>query len=50
MEDWRYSDTILEFNKASRPCRFTLGIDWIGGWVGPTADLDSVKKEKISSP
>jgi hypothetical protein len=48
MEDWRYSDTILDFSTASSPCRVTPGIDWIGGWVGPRADLDSVKNRKIS--
>jgi hypothetical protein len=34
---------------ASRRCRFTPeerahGIHWIGGWVGPRADLDDVEK------
>jgi hypothetical protein len=39
---------------ASRPGRFTpreraLGTNWIGGWVGPRAALDTVVKRKISS-
>jgi hypothetical protein len=34
---------------ASRPCCFTPGerapgTHWIGGWVGPRAGLDSMKK------
>jgi hypothetical protein len=29
---------------ASRPDRFT---HWIGGWVGPRAGLDDVKKRKF---
>jgi hypothetical protein len=33
---------------ASRPCRFTLGTHWIGGWVDPIAGLDDV--EKILAP
>jgi hypothetical protein len=33
----------------SLPCRFTHGertpgTHWIGGWVGPRADLDDVEK------
>jgi hypothetical protein len=32
---------------ASRPCRITPGIHWIGGWVGPTVSLDAVEKRKI---
>jgi hypothetical protein len=24
------------------------GTHWIGGWVGPTADLDAVEKKEIS--
>jgi hypothetical protein len=40
---------------ASRPGRFTRrdrthGTHWIGGWVGPRADLDAVSKRKIPSP
>jgi hypothetical protein len=40
---------------ASRPRRFTPrerapGTHWIGGWVGPRADLDAVVKRKIPSP
>jgi hypothetical protein len=26
------------------------GTHWIGGWVGPRADLDAVVKRKIPSP
>jgi hypothetical protein len=32
---------------ASRPGRFTPGTHWIGGWVGPRACLDEVKKRKV---
>jgi hypothetical protein len=37
---------------ASRPGRFTpeeraYGTHWIGGWVGPRASLDDVKKRKF---
>jgi hypothetical protein len=40
---------------ASRPGRFTPrerapGTHWIGGWVGPRADLDAVAMKKISIP
>jgi hypothetical protein len=40
---------------ASRPGRFTTGesasgTHWIGGWVGPRADLEAVEKIKILSP
>jgi hypothetical protein len=28
---------------ASRPCRFTPGTHWIGGWVVPIADLHDVE-------
>jgi hypothetical protein len=31
----------------SRPCRFTPGTHWIGGWVGPRASLDDVEKRKF---
>jgi hypothetical protein len=31
---------------ASRPCRFTAGTHWIGGWVGPRTGLDVVEKRK----
>jgi hypothetical protein len=39
---------------ASRPGRFTpgetaAGTHWIGGWVGPRAGLDDVKKRKFYS-
>jgi hypothetical protein len=39
----------------SCPCRFTPrerapGTQWIGGWVGPRAGLDTVVKRKIPSP
>jgi hypothetical protein len=37
---------------ASRPCRFTPresvpGMHWIGGWIGPRADLEVGEKRKI---
>jgi hypothetical protein len=43
------SELIKSEWSASRPCRFTpressLGIHWIGGWVGPRAGMDDVKK------
>jgi hypothetical protein len=31
----------------SRPCRFTPGIHWIGGWVGLIADMDEMEKWKF---
>jgi hypothetical protein len=39
---------------ASRPGRFTPrerapGTHWLGGWVGPVADLDAVANRKIPS-
>jgi hypothetical protein len=59
--EWRYSSThslnsALEEGEwwASRPGRFTPKeripcTQWIGGWMGPRAVLDAVKR-KISSP
>jgi hypothetical protein len=40
---------------ASCPGRFILrkrshGTNWIGGWVGPRACVDTVSKRKIPSP
>jgi hypothetical protein len=32
---------------APRPGRFTHGTHWIGGWVGPRAGLDDLKKRKF---
>jgi len=32
------------------PRERTLGIDSVGGWVGPRASLDMVVKRKIPSP
>jgi hypothetical protein len=32
---------------ASRPCRFTPGTNWIGGWVDPIAGLNDVEKRKF---
>jgi hypothetical protein len=29
---------------ASRPCRFTPGTHWTGGWVGPGAGLNNMEK------
>jgi hypothetical protein len=60
--EWRYRYThsltsVLDGGEwpASRPGRFTLrgktpGIHWIGGWVGPSAGLDTLSKRKIPSP
>jgi hypothetical protein len=28
---------------ASHPGRFTPSTNWVGGWVGPKADLDAVE-------
>jgi hypothetical protein len=58
MGEWRYNSTDLDLAldggewSASRPCRFTPGEitpcnHCIGGWVGPKAGLDAVKKRKI---
>jgi hypothetical protein len=56
MGKWRYSSTIIDHfarsgGGAERPAlhlgRFTPGPHWIGGWVGPRAGLDAVKKRKI---
>jgi hypothetical protein len=32
---------------ASRPDSFTPGAHWLGGWVGPRAGLDDVKRRKF---
>jgi hypothetical protein len=32
---------------ALSPCSFTPGTHWIGGWVGPRADLDYTEKRKF---
>jgi hypothetical protein len=32
---------------SSRPCRFTPGTHWIGGWVDPRADLDDMENRKF---
>jgi hypothetical protein len=62
LEEWRCNSThsltsALDGGEwsASRPCRFNPrerapGTHWIGGWVGPRADLDAVVKRKIPSP
>jgi hypothetical protein len=62
LEDWRHSSThsltsALDGGEwsASRPGRFITkerapGSHWIGGWVGPSAVLDTVMKRKIPSP
>jgi hypothetical protein len=49
------TSTFGEEWSASRSGRFTLGesapgTHCIGGWVGPTAGLDTVEKRKISCP
>jgi hypothetical protein len=35
------------FKSVSLPGRFTPGTYWTGGWVGPRAGLDDVKKKKF---
>jgi hypothetical protein len=35
---------------ASYPGRFTTGIHWIGGWMGPRAGLDAVEYRQIFFP
>jgi hypothetical protein len=62
LEEWRYSSTHSLTSEldggewsASRPVRFTPrerapGTHWIGGWMGPRAELDAVVKRKIPSP
>jgi hypothetical protein len=32
---------------ASRPCRFTRGTHWIGGWVDRRAGLDDLERRKF---
>jgi hypothetical protein len=32
-----------------RPCRFTIGADFMEGWMGPTVGLDAMKKRIIFS-
>jgi hypothetical protein len=55
MGEWRYSFTILDIgtrwgwvvNFTPRPLYLrgkTVGTHWIGGWVGPRADLEAVEK------
>jgi hypothetical protein len=60
--EWKYSSihsstSALDGGEwlASHPGHFTareraLGIQWIGGWVGPRAVLDAVLKRKVPSP
>jgi hypothetical protein len=53
MGEWRYSPNILNLVTngdewlASRPGCFTPGTHWIGGWVGPRANLDAVEERKM---
>jgi hypothetical protein len=58
MGEWRYSSTILNLGTIWRlvvsftprplyPGEITPGTYWIGGWVGPRADLHAVEKRKI---
>jgi hypothetical protein len=57
MREWRYSCTILDVDTRWRwavsftpwplyPMGIGHGTHWIGGWVGPRAGLDSMKKKK----
>jgi hypothetical protein len=62
MEEWRYTPTILNIGTiagvewlAARPFRLTpeetaQGTHCMGGWVGPTADLDVMEKKTILPP
>jgi hypothetical protein len=61
MWEWMYRSHFLTSALAggewstSRPGRFTPGerapcTHWIGGWVGPRADLDDVEKRKFLTP
>jgi hypothetical protein len=38
-----------KYFKVNIPRERAPGIHWIGGWMGPRADLDAVVKRKISS-
>jgi hypothetical protein len=52
MGQWRYSFTFTNPGtdggvwSPSRPCRFTPGERWVGGWVGPRVGLNSTGREK----
>jgi hypothetical protein len=57
MGEWRYSSTVLDLDIRSRwvasstprplcPWGIVPGIHWIGGWLGPRATLDAVKRDK----
>jgi hypothetical protein len=58
MGEWRYSSTLLDLGTRCRwvvsfillllhPWKRAPGTHWIGGWVRPRVDLDSVEKRKI---
>jgi hypothetical protein len=44
---WRWSPSYLGRFTSGETSRST---QYIGGWVGPTADLDAVEKKEISYP
>jgi hypothetical protein len=54
MGEWRSNPTILDFSTRCRlivsfiPRGNSSDTNWIGGWLGPTANLDAVVLRKIS--
>jgi hypothetical protein len=51
MGEWIFLTSALVGGEwsASGLGHYTCGTHWIGGWVGPRADLDAVEKRKILS-
>jgi hypothetical protein len=45
-----FLDLGTSWRSASRPCRFTPGTHFIGGWVDPRAGLDDMEKWKYILP